>query len=98
MFKHYCAINDFNGNPRRCFVLIDDDGTPKAVWDEGYYGSDAVPGIWRKHAYNSERIDCSVRFYHKLLKSLPSPAWASQVPGWEHLADLEDAPRNLKQL
>jgi hypothetical protein len=43
-FIHYCAQNDRNGNPQRCFVLLDpDDGNPIAAWNEGYYGHDAVP-------------------------------------------------------
>jgi hypothetical protein len=87
-FIHYCAKNDVNGNPQRCYVLIDsDDGNPVAAWDEGYYGLDCVPGIWRTDAYHAERIDCSIAKYKKLLR-LPSPDWAPNVPGYAHLRSL----------
>lgn len=82
---HYCASNDVNGNPQRCYVLTDLDGQPVAVWDEGYLGSHAVPGWWRETAYNAPRISCSVTKYRKLLRTLPSPAYAHDVPGYSHL-------------
>jgi hypothetical protein len=85
-FWHYCATNDKNGNPRRVYVLADEDGTQLAAWDEGYLGSDAVPGIWRRMAYEADRINVSARDYRRLLRTLPSPAWASEVPGYAHLA------------
>ena len=81
---HLCAKNDYNGNPQRAYVLIDEDG-PVAVWDEGYYGSDAVPGDFRKMAYDAERQEISVRKYKKLFKELPSPDYAYQVKGYAHL-------------
>jgi hypothetical protein len=84
MILHLCAKNDYNGNPQRAYVLIDEDG-PVAVWDEGYYGCDAVPGDFRKMAYDAERQDVSVRKYKKLLKELPSPEYAYQVKGYAHL-------------
>lgn len=83
MFKHYCAPNDVNGNPRRVYVLVD-DGDNIAAWDEGYLGSDAVPGVFRDAAYNAERVNCSATMYRKLCK-LPSPKWAHDIPGYEHL-------------
>lgn len=70
---HYCASNDYNGNPQRCYVLVDNDGNNLAAWDEGYLGEHAVPEQWRKQAYDSTRKNCSVRLYRKLRKSLPSP-------------------------
>jgi hypothetical protein len=84
-FIHYCAVNDVNGNPQRCYVLHDEDQTPIAVWDEGYMGSDAVPGVWRKAAYNARRVKCSETKYRKLLKTLPSPRHAYEVVGYSHL-------------
>lgn len=83
--EHYCASNDVNGNPQRVFVLVNPDGDQVAAWDEGYLGSDAVPGIWRRAADNADRINVSIRDYRRLLKILPSPAWASEVPGYAHL-------------
>lgn len=84
--EHYCANNDKNGNPQRCYVLINPEGDQVAAWDEGYLGSDAVPGIWRRMAYDADRINVSVKDYKRLLRTLPSPAWASEVPGYAHLA------------
>jgi hypothetical protein len=89
-FQHLCADNDVNGNPRRLYVLVDDDRpvpTRIAAWDEGYLGSDAVPGIWRERAYQAERMDITVSLY-KALRKLPGPQWAHEVPGYEHLRDI----------
>jgi hypothetical protein len=36
--QHWCAPNDNNGNPRRCFVIWSDDGILLDVIDEGYSG------------------------------------------------------------
>jgi hypothetical protein len=85
MIKHFCAANDVNGNPQRCYVLVDEDGRNLAAWDEGYLGDHAVPGIWRREAYAAERIDCSMRWYRKMLRTLPSPAYACDLPGYSHL-------------
>lgn len=89
MIHHFCASNDINGNPQRCYVLVDEAGQSLAVWDEGYKGSDAVPGIWRKEAYNALHSKVSVRNYKKLLKTLPSPDYASDVVGYSDLASVE---------
>jgi hypothetical protein len=83
--RHLCAKNDVNGNPQRLYALIDPEGEMLAVWDEGYYGSDAVPGIWRKDAYFAEREEISVNKYKKLLRDYPSPAYAYEVKGYSHL-------------
>ncbi len=85
--QHLCARNDHNGNPQRLYVLSV-DGERIAAWDEGYLGHHAVPGIWREAAYNAERTDCSVALYRKLLRTLPSPEWAHDVPGYSHLREL----------
>ena len=58
---HMCAKNDINGNPRRLYVMSNEDGKYIACWDEGYKGSDAVPGPFSKDAYLSQRFDVSVR-------------------------------------
>lgn len=82
---HLCAKNDVNGNPRRLFVLSNEEGKFIAAWDEGYKGSDAVPGIWRKDAYLSQRLDIPTAQYNKLLRTLPSPDHAYEVEGYSHL-------------
>ena len=69
--QHFCAQNDINGNPRRIYVASF-EGEQVAAWDEGYLGSDAVPGSLRRMAYESERIGCTVKQYNQL-KKLPSP-------------------------
>jgi hypothetical protein len=83
--RHLCAASDINGNPQRLYALIDSDNEMVAVWDEGYYGSDAVPGIWREAAYFAEREEISVSKYKKLLRDYPSPAYAYEVKGYSHL-------------
>ncbi len=83
-FQHLCTHNDRNGNPRRLYVLIV-DGTRVAAWDEGYYGSNAVPGPFRRAAYNAERVNIKPGLYNELRRTLPSPKWAHDVPGYEHL-------------
>jgi len=85
--QHYCAQNDRNGNPRRCYVLLD-HGNPVAAWDEQFYGHAAVPGVWRDDAYHAERINCTIAKYKQLLRTLPSPNWAHDVPGYSHLRTL----------
>lgn len=84
MIQHLCTHNDRNGNPRRLYVLVC-DGQRVAAWDEGYLGHLAVPGIWRKAAYDAERINIRPGLYNELKRTLPSPKWAHDVPGYEHL-------------
>lgn len=69
---HFCASNDRNGNPQRCYVLVDADGNKLAAWDEGYEGHHAVPDVWRDAAYDAERINCSMTWYRKMLRTLPT--------------------------
>lgn len=83
---HLCANNDVNGNPRRLYALSEEGNQDFiAVWDEGYYGSDAVPGELRRAAYESKRVDISVRLYNKLLRTVPSPKYMHEVKGYSHL-------------
>ncbi len=37
------APNDTNGNPRRCYVLFNENGIAVNAWDEGYAGCAALP-------------------------------------------------------
>jgi hypothetical protein len=83
---HFCAQNDVNGNPRRVYVLENQYGMV-AAWDEGYLGDHAVPGMWRKEAYDAEHVNVSVRDYRKFLK-LPSPDYAYEVKGYDHLRNM----------
>ena len=64
---HMCATNDVNGNPRRVYVLENENGMV-ASWNEGYLGFHAVPEQFRTSAYNAERVNVSVKDYNKLCK------------------------------
>jgi hypothetical protein len=86
-FQHLCTHNDRNGNPRGLYVLVD-DGQRIAVWDEGYLGHHCVPGVWREDAYRAERVDIKPGLYNELRRTLPSPDWAHDVPGYSHLLSL----------
>lgn len=86
-FQHLCTNNDRNGNPRRLYVLIN-EGQRVAVWDEGYSGYQAVPGIWRDAAYDAERVNITTKLYYELRRMLPSPDHAYDVPGFSHLREL----------
>ena len=88
---HFCAPNDYYGNPQRLYVLSNEEGKFIACWDEGYHGHHAVPGVWRNNAYLSQRFDISVTKYKNLLRTLPSPDYAHDVEGYSHLRELVDA-------
>lgn len=84
-FVHMCADNDYNGNPRRVYTLIDEEGHYVGAWDEGYNGHHAVPGVWRDAAYAAPRQKISVTEYKRILKQIPSPDYADQVEGYSNL-------------
>jgi hypothetical protein len=46
MALHLCADNDSNGNPRRCFVVLDKAGRHVETIDEGYAGDGALYTRW----------------------------------------------------
>lgn len=83
--KHLCANNDTNGNPRRLYALINEDGAYIAAWDEHYHGHNAVPGEFRKLAYDATNEHISVYEYNRIRKEIPSPDYAYEVPGYSHL-------------
>lgn len=84
---HACADNDVNGNPQRLYLLTDESGLILASWDEGYLGHHAVPGPWRKDAYNAERTEISADSYRWILENTLHPQWAHEVRGYEHLRE-----------
>ena len=93
VMKYYCAKNDVNGNPRRVFALVENSRV-LAAWDEGYKGSDCVPGVFRRKAWEAMmygRHEVSVSKYNEILRTAPSPAWGHEVPGYEHLRDYATA-------
>ena len=83
--QHLCADNDRNGNPRRIYALVDEEGYYLAAWNEGYHGHHAVPGPWRQAAYEARPRRFSVREYNRVLREVPTYQWAHDVPGYEHL-------------
>lgn len=42
-YQHLCAPNSTNGNPRRLYVVYNQDGSLFNVYDEGYLGIHAIP-------------------------------------------------------
>ena len=48
MLIHLAAPNDSNGNPRRCFVLFNENGIGIAAYPEGYEGRNCLPEHLRK--------------------------------------------------
>lgn len=72
MFTKLNAGNDYNGNPRRVWVISSEDGKPLFAYDEGYLGRDCVPGRVRR-AFDYAPCDtCTLRQYQMLIK-LPHP-------------------------
>jgi hypothetical protein len=67
---HFCAENDYYGNPQRCYVLSDETGKFTKAWDEGYSGTHAVPVEWRDEANAAQRYDVSVTKYKELIRNL----------------------------
>ena len=84
---HACAPNDVNGNPQRLYLLTDEQGQILASWDEGYHGHHAVPGPWRRDAYEAQRTEISASSYTWLLENTPHPDYAHRVRGYEHLRE-----------
>lgn len=85
---HICAENDVNGNPQRLYALMDgDSGKILASWDEGYRGHHAVPGPWRRDAYNAVKVHVNELYYKQVLDTTPHPEWAHEVKGYEHLRE-----------
>jgi hypothetical protein len=47
-----------------------------------------VPGLWRDKAYRTERAEITPGLYNELRRTLPSPRYADEVPGFAHLREL----------
>jgi hypothetical protein len=89
-FIHYCAQNDRNGNPQRCFVLLDPDDNAILL----LRGMRVITGTMLYLVCGAEMpttpngFHCSIAKYKQLLRTLPSPDWAHDVPGYSHLRSL----------
>ena len=64
IYLHLAAVNDRNGNPRRLFAVLGDDGRVDAIIEEGYFGNAKV----KKHfptAKEGPRINITVSEYNE---------------------------------
>ena len=62
------TTNDDNGNPRRAWIELDDNGAKKNVFEQGYKGFNAVPERIREQAKRCIEIRVSVKEYKELTK------------------------------
>ena len=62
--QHLRAPNDTNGNPRRCYVVYDDNGGVLDVIDEGYSG---LPKALRNIAHLPD-IEVEAKTYREWVK------------------------------
>lgn len=69
-----CAKNDSNGNPRRCYVLLDSDGAVVCAVDEGYEGLGALAAIPGASCitYTPVEFDTTPTEYRRLLREFPA--------------------------
>ena len=62
------STNDQDGNPRRAWIELDDNGAKKKVFEQGYMGFNAVPERIRKQAKDCLEIRVSIKEYKELIK------------------------------
>ena len=62
------STNDINGNPRRAWIELDENGAKKNVFEEGYTGYKAVPERIREQAKRCLEIRVSIKEYKELTK------------------------------
>lgn len=62
---HLAAPNDRNGNPRRLFAVLDDQGRWYDMIEEGYEGEAA---LYRRHQKFLARVEISPSEYKRLRK------------------------------
>ena len=67
IYLHWSTKNDVNGNPRRLYMVLDDDGCVVDVINEGYAGNSQVR---RKYpdAVVGPRIEVPISEYNDWLK------------------------------
>lgn len=66
-YQHVKAPNDRNGNPQRCYVLFDGQGTIRGVFDEGYAGGPQHNGLW-EGAIEIYSVEVSVKEYKSFIR------------------------------
>lgn len=62
------STNDVNGNPRRAWIELDENGAKKNVFEIGYMGFNAVPERIREQAKRCIEIRVSIKEYKELTK------------------------------
>lgn len=62
------STNDQDGNPRRAWIELDDNGAKKNVFEQGYMGFNAVPERIREKAKDCLEIRVSIKEYKELTK------------------------------
>lgn len=62
------AGHDANGNPRRCYVVFTATMDIRAVYDEGYSGTYAVPKRLRRAASYARTFQTTPSEYRDLLR------------------------------
>ena len=62
------STHDQNGNPRRAWIELNDNGGKKNVFEEGYMGFNAVPERIREQAKRCLEIRVSIKEYKELVK------------------------------
>jgi hypothetical protein len=55
------ASNDSEGNPRRSWILLNDNGIAVDCFDEGYSGTAAVPAKFKHERLTAPSIHVAVR-------------------------------------
>jgi hypothetical protein len=68
---HLCATNDTNGNPRRLYLILNDEGNPVKALDEGYRGRE-VARLWAQERnvtlWNGPDIDVTPNEYKSWIR------------------------------
>ena len=62
------STNDNDGNPRRAWIELDENGAKKNVFEIGYMGFNAVPERIREQAKRCIEIRVSIKEYKELTR------------------------------
>ncbi|MFZ9349901.1 MAG: hypothetical protein ACO242_04310 [Candidatus Fonsibacter ubiquis] len=93
MILHFAALNDPDGNPRRVFIYVTEDGHMIAAWPEGYAGHDAVPGALREQAWRAMQRSIQITPYqYEQALTLPRPMYYNP----EHFQSAACLQRHIK--
>jgi hypothetical protein len=67
---HICAPNDRNGNPQRCYLVLDSENSNVIAYDIGYRGTDCLPDdkAIQNAVYYANRVNVSPAEYRRILR------------------------------